>query len=391
MIDHHISGRFDVLATGEFLGDFDTAAQRERLLQALDADPDLCSALLCGERSLLRDDVDWAQAQVFAALMRDCGVLTEIVRHGEKGQSDEAIRYDEPVHGESARHEPPHADGGLSLVPLERDDDEDDDDGPAVELLPAASTARASGVVIDVATRRPLLDSVRSETVVSDDDGGDIPRYLLEVDARELGERRRRRRRWGGASLLVLAVALIVALSGGEKSLNSRDAYVHVLAGAVPASVDGVVTDLLVQPGQSLERGEVVAIVEPVVGTRQRQVEVAPEAGIVDRVAIRPGQQVQRGEPLLTMARPGSAYLLVYFTPEQLGALPQQAVVRIEFDDFPGQPVLGRLAVLPERGHRDGGARDPVRIDFEDQLPLLQRLRSGMAARVTIRLGERLE
>ena len=231
--------------------------------------------------------------------------------------------------------------------------------------------------------------AARSDAVVSGG-GGDIPLYLLEADARERSERRRQQRRWGLASLVVLVVALIGAFAGGEESVSSSQVYVHLLAEAVPAGADGVVAELLVQPGQSLQRDEALLVIEPLAGAGsavQRRIEVAQVAGLVDWVGVRVGQQVRRGDPLLTLARPGSAYLLAYFTPEQLRELPQRAIAQIEFDDFPGNLVLGRLG---ERGVDSGSSgrgnkRVAVRIELEDQQALRQRLRSGMAASVTIR------
>ncbi len=371
MTDHPVSGRFDVHATGELSGSFDSAEERARLLHALNADRDLCSALLCGEQQLLCRGVEWAQAQAFAALMRDCGVVTQVVPHGD------------------ATVEP------LAAVAPER--------GLALEAMPEPPPDEES-VGSTWATRRPViyeaevvveppvkpsaaaLAGERVSDVVADG-GGDIPRFLLEADARERGERRRQQRRWGLASLLVLVVALIVAFAGGEESFSSQQAYVHVLAGAVHAGADGVVAELLVKPGQQLQRGEAVAVIAPDRSAAQRRIEVTPEAGTVDQIGVRVGQRVQSDDPLLTLARPGSAYLLVYFTPEQLRELPGRSVVQINLDDFPGQPVLGRLADRTDVASASAGsaARSPVRIDFEDQLPLLQRLRSGMAASVTVR------
>lgn len=447
---HPTSGRFDVHATGELCGDFDTAEERARLLKALNADRDLCSALLCGEQQMLCRGVEWSQAQSFAALMRECGVVTEVVRHGEfalaavddgddgDGVEQELWLPELPETAEIADDLPLESEHEAAAVEVDGSTgsgsvegagpaqvtgtgdnagaldwegpnaqydllDRDDNDRPAGARRGAQTEPQrprlyavydAELVTETVPPPRSLAPRVseRAEAVVAagDSGGGDIPIYLLEADERERSERRRHQRRWGIASLLVLVVALGVAFSGREESFSSSQAYVHVLAGAVGAGADGVVAELLVEPGQPLQPGEAVAVIVPAASggeVAQRQIEVAPEEGVVDQIGIKVGQQVQRGDSLLTLARPGSAYLLAYFTPEQLREIPQRAIVQIEFDDFPGSPVLGRLGETGVGTEADSGGRTrgAVRIDFEDQRPILQRLRSGMAASVTIR------
>ena len=376
MTDHHASGRFDVHATGELSSSLDSAEERARLLQALNADRDLCSALLCGERQLLCSGVEWAQAQAFAALMNDCGVETQVMPHRDGAERAAMAALDEPLL--TAEAEP-----AVELI--------EEGAGRGAEVVRFAR-ARSSVIYeaddVEVLQRVPEPPPRRGsiDTVLAEG-GADIPVYLLEADARERGERRRQRRRWGLASLLVLAAALMALLTGGDETFSSQQAYVHVLASAVNAGADGVVAELLVQPGQSLKSDEAVAVIAPTKRGAQRLIEVTPVAGVVDQIGVSSGQRVKRGEPLLTLAQPGSAYLLAYFEPKQLRELSPQSIVQIHLDDFPGQPILGRLhgdPSVPAQRTGDAG-RSAVRIDFEDGLPLLQQLRSGMAASVTIR------
>lgn len=411
MTDHLVSGRFDVHATGELSGSFDSAEERARLLNALNADRDLCSALLCGEQQLLCRGVEWEQARAFAALMRDCGVVTQVVQHGE--QANAAVDR-EPielslVEVEETKPEPesavtlqlvvddiPNIESAPPLAKIERDSSNGGNGrgqaplraGRAPDIYEAEEVESLSSST----EPPPSRPNGKTETVVTGD--ADIPVYLLEADARERNERRRQQRRWGLASLMVLGVTLIFAFSGGgEQSFSSQQAYVHLLANTVHAGANGVVAELLVEPGQRLERGEAVAVIAPDGNAALRRIEVAPAAGTVDQIGVKVGQRVQSDDLLLTLARPGSAYLLVYFTPEQLHELPSRAVVQINLDNFPGQPVLGRLADRPAVASTptDSVARSAVRIDFEDELPLLQRLRSGMAASVTIRQSQDAE
>ncbi len=405
MTDTSPTGRFDVRATGELCGSFDGADERARLLQALNGDRDLCSALLCGDEQLLCRSVEWAQAQAFATLMRDCGVVTEVMRVGEEAQmlpepepepepeleleltlaAEEETETVTPVAAMAAAEKPV-----LMLVSTDTEPVREEQESVGSTWATSSRTRRpvvyeAEEVIEPQASAPAAQASVsRAADVVSSDGGGDIPMYLLEADARERNERLRLRRRWGLASAVVVLLALIALFAGGERTVSSQQVYVHVLASAVHAEVDGVVAELLVQPRQPLQAGEALAVIAPEGGVRQRHIEAAPTEGTVDQIVVSSGQKVRRGEPLLTLAQPGSAYLLAYFSAEQLKQLPERAPVKIELDDFPGQPLLGRLAASgPEP---DARGRRSVRIDFEDQPSLLQRLRSGMAGSVTVRL-----
>jgi hypothetical protein len=475
------TGRFDVRATGELCSSFDAAEERARLLCALNGDRDLCSALLCGEEQLLCSGVEWGAAQAFAALMRDCGVVTEVVGQSDRPpndtgcafDADSAFDADNGTRADSSAALATFADMDAGAAPVAYEERQIPAPKPpwgAQQTLDAESFALALQAIyggtdpgiegervaergqgagagqaemqsdspVAIGELKPLLALVesdaesaqqraqkperaepagstwatrarrpqvyeaemvaepvpavgipavtRADTMVSSG-GGDIPLFLLEADVRERDQRRRLRRRWGLASAAVVVLASLALFSGGERTLNSQQAYVHLLASPVRAEVDGVVAELLVRPQQLLQAGEAMAVIAPEGGVLQRHIEAAPVAGTVDQIIVHSGQKVQRGQPLLTLAQPGSAYLLVYFSPEQLQQLPERAPVRIELDDFPGQPLLGRLATFQRESSigESRSRRRAVRVDFEDRTPLIERLRSGMAGSVTVR------
>ena len=60
----------------------------------------------------------------------------------------------------------------------------------------------------------------------------------------------------------------------------------------------GTVEQILVQPGDIVERGQILIIME----SMKMELEIAaPQAGVVKRVAVEPGGQVDKGMRLLEL------------------------------------------------------------------------------------------
>ena len=69
--------------------------------------------------------------------------------------------------------------------------------------------------------------------------------------------------------------------------------------GDVLAPMPGAVLEVLVSPGERVERNQTVVLMESM---KMELVITAPRDGVVRRVAVEPGQQVERGMRLLELA-----------------------------------------------------------------------------------------
>jgi biotin carboxyl carrier protein len=70
-------------------------------------------------------------------------------------------------------------------------------------------------------------------------------------------------------------------------------------AGAVTASMTGEIVEIHVKPGDRVEEGTVLAILEAM---KMRNEVVAPIAGTVERIAVGPGNRVNKGDVLVVLA-----------------------------------------------------------------------------------------
>ena len=66
----------------------------------------------------------------------------------------------------------------------------------------------------------------------------------------------------------------------------------------VTAPIPGLITRVLVEPGQRVSAGQAVALLEAMKMENELR---APKEGTVARVAVEPGQRVEQGEILLTI------------------------------------------------------------------------------------------
>jgi biotin carboxyl carrier protein len=110
----------------------------------------------------------------------------------------------------------------------------------------------------------------------------------------------KRTRAWVAAEGERRWVALDPAPRGGAvvltmaKSRRRRGAATR--ASTLEAQMPGVVRKVLVGPGERVERGQVLVLMEAM----KMEIRVtAPEAGTVRRVAVREGESVQRGQGLV--------------------------------------------------------------------------------------------
>ena len=72
-------------------------------------------------------------------------------------------------------------------------------------------------------------------------------------------------------------------------------------SGGLTASMPGLVLDVLVAPGDAVQRGETLVLLEAM---KMELRITAPQDGVVEQVLCRAGQTVERGAPLVTLRSP---------------------------------------------------------------------------------------
>ena len=81
-----------------------------------------------------------------------------------------------------------------------------------------------------------------------------------------------------------------------EQEAPRRSAAKPLQSGAVHAPMPGLITDIFVQPGQFVQQGDKLVVLEAM---KTRQAFSAPFAGIVAKVVVQPKDQVAEGQLLL--------------------------------------------------------------------------------------------
>lgn len=129
----------------------------------------------------------------------------------------------------------------------------------------------------------------------------------------------------------------------------------------------------------------------------------APVAGVAADVAAEPGALVQPGVRLLTIVRPSTLHVIANFKETQTARMLPGQRAEIRIDALPGQVLTGRVAsIAPASGSEfallpfEPGAgnftkvvqRIPVRIALDPGQKALARLRSGLSAVVTVKVGD---
>ena len=128
----------------------------------------------------------------------------------------------------------------------------------------------------------------------------------------------------------------------------------------------------------------------------------APIDGVVGDRQVEPGDYVQPGTRLLTVSPLTALYITANFKETQVARMAPGQAVRIKLDALPGKVLTGRVdSLAPGTGSQfsllpfEPGAgnftkivqRVPVRIAFDPNQPDLSRLRPGLSATTTVRLG----
>jgi len=130
---------------------------------------------------------------------------------------------------------------------------------------------------------------------------------------------------------------------------------------------------------------------------------VAPAAGTVADVQATVGQMVQPGVTLMTIVGQAQPTVTANFKETQIGRMLPGQAARVRIDALPGRLFTGHVdSIAPGSGSQfalipfEPGAgnftkivqRVPVRIALDRGQPGLERLRAGLSAEVTVRLGE---
>ncbi|HEY8477686.1 MAG TPA: biotin/lipoyl-containing protein [Chloroflexota bacterium] len=89
-----------------------------------------------------------------------------------------------------------------------------------------------------------------------------------------------------------------VAEHGGRRASPSPLAAIHPTTTTVTAPMPGLVVAVTVAPGDTVRRGQTVAVLEAM---KMENDLVAPRDGRVADVPVRPGQSVNMGQPLVIL------------------------------------------------------------------------------------------
>jgi membrane fusion protein (multidrug efflux system) len=128
----------------------------------------------------------------------------------------------------------------------------------------------------------------------------------------------------------------------------------------------------------------------------------APASGVIANIQTTVGAMVQPGVTLMTIIDPSRPTITANFKETQVGRMRPGQPARVRIDALPGVTLTGRVdslapgsgsvfALLPFQPGSGNFTkivqRVPVRISLDPGQPGLDRLRDGLSAEVTVRLG----
>ena len=129
---------------------------------------------------------------------------------------------------------------------------------------------------------------------------------------------------------------------------------------------------------------------------------LAPAGGTVADVQATVGQMVQPGVTLMTIVGQAQPVITANFKETQIGRMHEGQIAQVKIDALPGATFAGKVeSISPGSGSQfalipfEPGSgnftkivqRVPVRIVLDPGQPGLDRLRAGLSAEVTVRLG----
>jgi len=129
---------------------------------------------------------------------------------------------------------------------------------------------------------------------------------------------------------------------------------------------------------------------------------LAPAGGTVADVQATVGQMVQPGVTLMTIVGQAQPVITANFKETQIGRMHEGQIAQVKIDALPGATFTGKVeSISPGSGSQfalipfEPGSgnftkivqRVPVRIVLDPGQPGLDRLRAGLSAEVTVRLG----
>jgi membrane fusion protein (multidrug efflux system) len=130
---------------------------------------------------------------------------------------------------------------------------------------------------------------------------------------------------------------------------------------------------------------------------------VAPAGGTLADVQATVGQMVQPGVTLMTIVGQAQPVIVANFKETQIGRMHPGQTARVKIDALPGRAFTGHVdSIAPGSGSQfalipfEPGSgnftkivqRVPVRIALDPGQPGLERLRAGLSAEVTVRVGK---
>jgi len=130
---------------------------------------------------------------------------------------------------------------------------------------------------------------------------------------------------------------------------------------------------------------------------------LAPRDGVVGEVKVRPGQQLGPGAQVASLVS-AEMWVIANFKETQIANMKEGDPVDIVIDAFPGNIIKGRVArVAPASGSEFSALppenasgsytritqRVPVKIVFDSNQPVTEKLRPGMSATVKVKVNKR--
>jgi membrane fusion protein (multidrug efflux system) len=128
---------------------------------------------------------------------------------------------------------------------------------------------------------------------------------------------------------------------------------------------------------------------------------LAPRDGVVGEVKVRPGQQLGPGAQVASLVS-AEKWVIANYKETQIANMKEGDSVEVVIDAFPGTVIKGRVArVAPASGSEFSALppenasgsytritqRVPVKIVFESNQPVTEKLRPGMSATANVKVG----
>jgi membrane fusion protein, multidrug efflux system len=270
-----------------------------------------------------------------------------------------------------------------------------------VEIDPADYAAQVAQAEANVAASQATLDNLENQKALQRATISHAEAQSLSAEAREVLARQEKERQ---QSLISTGIAgtrqkLEQAVADHEAALANQKAS--------NALVEVQRRQLALLAGQESQLRASRQAAEAVLAAAQLRLGytriVAPFDGVVGERQVQPGDYVNVGSSLITVLPLPDVHVTANYKETQLTRVRAGQPVEVTVDSFPGDVLRGHVArVSPASGSTfallppDNATgnftkvvqRIPVRIEFEPEQPLIERLRPGMSVVTSIHVDQ---